>query len=92
MRWLRRRDRREARSEPEVATAQNSDVDALAERLRQMRGNNLTAMPAGSGSTGSGTAYSGKQLAQAARDALFVDRSIEDDRLSEITEYRSIDD
>ena len=92
MRWLRRRDRRDAASDSQVAAGPNVDADALAERLRQMRGDNLTAMPAGSGSTGSATTYTGKELAQAARDARYIDRSIEDDRLSEITEYRSIDD
>lgn len=92
MRWLGGRTRRKTAREPEVAETPDPEIDGLTERLQQMRGDNPTAMPAGSGSTGSSTMYSVKQLAQAARDARIIDRSIEDDRLSEVTEYRSIDD
>ena len=62
----------------------------LAERLRLMRGNVTTPMPAGAG--GGRRADPVVMLSRAARDNRWVERTNEDTILSAMTEYRSIDD
>jgi hypothetical protein len=62
----------------------------LAERLRLMRGNVTTPMPAGAG--GGRRVDPVVVLSRAARDNRWVERTNEDAVLRAVTEYRSIDD
>ncbi len=62
----------------------------LAERLRLMRGNVTTPMPAGAG--GGHRVDPVLVLSRAARDNRWVERTNEDEILIAVTEYRSIDD
>lgn len=62
----------------------------LADRLRLMRGNVTTPMPAGAG--GGQRVDPVIVLCRAARDNRWVERTNEDAVLRAVTEYRSIDD
>ncbi len=62
----------------------------LAERLRLMRGNVTTPMPAGAG--GGRRVDPVLVLSRAGRDNRWVERTNEDAVLRAVTEYRSIDD
>lgn len=76
------------------ATAPDIEVEirlfALSEKLRMMRGNVTTPMEPRRSEPRRGDAVG--QMNRAARDNRFVQRTIEDDVLKDVTEYRSIDD
>jgi hypothetical protein len=91
------RRRRSTSKEADVARSETTpgrirfDDGALAKRLATMRGGRVTPLPAGSGAVLPARHDQVEQLSLAARDALWVDRTIEDNLLSTVTEYRSID-
>ncbi|MAT06536.1 MAG: hypothetical protein CL424_15970 [Acidimicrobiaceae bacterium] len=93
--WVRHRSHRVERPDapddplfvPQFVGLPCSD---LADRLRLMRGNITTPMPAGAG--GAQRVDQVVILSRAARDHRWIERTNEDAVLSAVTEYRSIDD
>ena len=79
------------RSAPEPTderpSADDLRIGDLSERLRQMRGENVTAMGPGQAPPRSPDAV--EQMSKAAADARYVDRTNEDDVLRGVKQYRA---
>lgn len=82
--------RSEAEPMDEHPSADDLRIGDLSERLRRMRGDNVTAM--GPPDAAPRSADSVEQMSKAAADARFVDRTNEDDVLRGVKKYRSADD
>ena len=90
MRIIPRSLRKKFRQDPvRGAGADDKDLDELSRKLAAMRGDNITVVDSAGNIPPNRDGV--KNLANAARDGRYIDRSNEDDVISDLTTYRTAD-